>query len=250
MTPAFASTYAETAGGGLHVLQGGAGAPLVLLGPAGRSAPVFAPLAGRLAARFRVLVPDLPGHGLSHPMPAETSIEALAGELLEALAGLGVPRAHFLGLHTGNKLCAAIAARRPGRVDRLALCGQSHSIVPDQQRRNAIIAGLPHLPGETECDTRALYAANFAYDLAADLARIHAPTLVLELTTDEEDRSVGRQAQAVQALIPGPVRLAELPHRHPGFCTLEHLAEETAALVEDFLTPAASGPPPSPQSSR
>jgi hypothetical protein len=235
------SRFADTSHGRIHYLASGAGFPLVLFGPAGKSAHVFDPLIAQLGSRFHVLAMDLPGHGQSHPMAARFSIEDLADEMLEALAAAGIGRAHFFGLHTGNKLCAAIAARHPTRVEKLVLCGQSHSIVPEQERRNSIIAGMTHGAEKLECDTTALYEANFAYDLGADFARITAPTLVLELVTSEEDQTVGRQTGKVRALLAGPSCEAQLVHASSGFCTLEHLAVETAAVLVAFLEPTHNG---------
>lgn len=87
----------------------------------------------------------------------------------------------------------------------------------------------------SECDTSALYAANFAYDFGRDMMRIESPALILEIVTVEEDRVVGRQAASVLALIPGPARRAELIYSGPGFCTLEDQAAEVAAVLTDFL---------------
>jgi esterase/lipase len=226
--------FADTAHGKIHFLTAGTGLPLVLLGPAGKSAHVFEPLIAQMAPHFRVFAPDMPGHGKSHPIPTHVTIEILADEMLEALSAAGIERALFFGLHTGNKLCAAIAARQPQRVHKVVLCGQSHSIVTEQARRNSIIAELIHDASGSECDTSTLYGANFDYDFGADLARIEVPTLVLEIVTAEEDRTVGRQAASVVALIGGPARRTELVYSGPGFCTLEGQAAEVAALLLGF----------------
>ncbi len=43
-------------------------------------------------------------------------------------------------MHTGNKVAAALAADRPDLVDRLILAGQTHSLVPETEKRNAALA--------------------------------------------------------------------------------------------------------------
>ncbi|MEJ0072000.1 MAG: hypothetical protein WDO24_28425 [Pseudomonadota bacterium] len=78
------------------------------------------------------------------------------------------------------------------------------------------------------------YGANFAYDLEADLRRIAVPTLVLELTTPAEDRQLGRQGAAMQALIPGAA-LATIAFADTHPITLDHRAADIASVLLDFL---------------
>lgn len=57
---------------------------------------------------------------------------------------------------------------------------------------------------------RTFYAANFTFDFSAALARTTAPALILEITSDAEDRSPGRQAERLAAMAPTAVT-ATLP---------------------------------------
>ena len=82
--------------------------------------------------------------------------------------------------------------------------------------------------------TAALYAANFAYDLGRDYARIAAPTLVLEVATPEEDRTIGRQGPAVQRLIPSAA-LETLQEPEDHTLTLENRAQDLAAILLRWL---------------
>ncbi len=89
--------------------------------------------------------------------------------------------------------------------------------------------------------TAALYRANFAYDLGAGYAGIRAPTTVLEIVTPEEDRTVGRQAATVAALIQGAaIRTIAEPGGHT--LTLENRAQDLAVIIAEALPPS---PPPS-----
>jgi pimeloyl-ACP methyl ester carboxylesterase len=82
--------------------------------------------------------------------------------------------------------------------------------------------------------TPALYRANFAYDLEADLKKIRARTLVLEIATPDETRHLGPQGQKVCALVPGS-KLATI--QADGFrLTLEDKAEELAAVLGEFFS--------------
>lgn len=87
--------------------------------------------------------------------------------------------------------------------------------------------------------TAALYRANFAYDLGAGYTAVRAPTTVLEITTPDEDRTVGRQAEAVAALIPGAaIRTIAEPGGH--MLTLENRAQDLAAIIVEALRPVTS----------
>lgn len=101
-------------------------------------------------------------------------------------------------------------------------------------RRDARNAVLDEL---LSSGTAALYRANFAYDLGLGYRGIRAPTMLLEIVTPEEDRTVGRQADAVAALIPGAViRTIAEPAGHT--LTLENRAQDLAAIIIAALLPA------------
>lgn len=80
-----------------------------------------------LAKHFRLIRYDTRGHGAS-PVPAGPySIDDLADDVVALLDRLGVPRAHVVGLSLGGMTAMRLAARNPGRVDRLAvLCTAAH----------------------------------------------------------------------------------------------------------------------------
>lgn len=102
-----------------------------------------------------------------------------------------------------------------------------------EDRAAAKLLALDKLQSE---GTAALYAANFAYDLGAEFPRIPVPTLVLEVATPEEDRTIGRQGPAVQALIPGSA--LETIHEPEGHTlTLENRAADLAAIIRRWMRP-------------
>lgn len=74
-----------------------------------------------LAARFRLIAIDLPGHGRSAPDVGDGSLGFMAGWLEEALDVLGVTAAHVVAHSMGAKIALAFARDRPERVLSLAL---------------------------------------------------------------------------------------------------------------------------------
>lgn len=83
----------------------------------------------RLAGRFRVLAPDLRGHGFSDWEPPWT-IATHAHDVLETLDGLGVWRATWLGHSFGGRLVLELAALAPERVERAILLDPAVQILP------------------------------------------------------------------------------------------------------------------------
>ena len=79
---------------------------------------------GPLAAR-RVVAPDLRGHGHSDRSPP-WSTATHASDVLDTVDALGIDRAAWLGVSFGGRVTAAVTAREPGRVERIALECQPH----------------------------------------------------------------------------------------------------------------------------
>lgn len=215
----FICGYADVSHGRIHYRESGTGAPLILLHPATRSSRVFVPLLERLEG-FRAIGVDLPGFGASCGLPDRSTMENIAGSLVEFLTAMDIPSAHAFGVHSGNKVAASLAANWPERVDHLIIAGLRHSIIPDAARRNQAMASyVASKPSpqrgdasrtcdEERMDTPArsaayenLYRANYAFDLAQALAGTHAPTLVLELAITEEE-CLGSPGQALAELMP------------------------------------------------
>jgi lipase len=83
----------------------------------------------RLARRFRVLAPDLRGHGRSGWEPPWT-IAAHLGDLVETLERAAVGRAAWIGHSFGGRLVLELAARDPERVERAALLDPAIQFLP------------------------------------------------------------------------------------------------------------------------
>ena len=131
--------YAQTQLGQIHYAEAGEGPPLVLLGATPRTHRCFLRLIRLVSPHFRTIAIDLPGFGNSHPPPTPLTIPAIARCVIDFLDAMNIPQTHLFGLHTGNKVAAAIAADWPDRITRLILAGQSHSIIPEMSARNAAI---------------------------------------------------------------------------------------------------------------
>jgi 3-oxoadipate enol-lactonase len=103
-------------------LSGPEGAPLVVL-THGATADhtMFDDLAPALAQRYRVLAWDVPGHGLSQPLPADFGMDRLVQDELALLDLVGESKAVLVGQSMGGNLAQEIVFRDSERVGALVL---------------------------------------------------------------------------------------------------------------------------------
>ncbi len=99
----------------------GAGEPLVLIHGIQDSHRTWRRVAPLLARRFRVLMPDLPGHGYSDRPDAPYTLAWFADVLAEWMHKIGVERAHVCGHSYGGGVAQWMLLEHRHRVERLAL---------------------------------------------------------------------------------------------------------------------------------
>lgn len=110
-------------GGPVHVADfGGRGTPMVLVHGLGGSHANWLAVGDGLAARHRVLAPDLAGFGLTRPEGRSCSVEANAELLTGVIEQVGRPVV-LVGNSMGGLISILVAARRPALVEGLVLVG-------------------------------------------------------------------------------------------------------------------------------
>ena len=117
--PGFEERFVELRGCRVRYLVAGAGEPLVLIHGLGGAAANWLALAPLLLAGRRLVVPDLPGHGASEPLPAAPNLDAYADRIALLLEEPAAVVGHSLGGAIGLRL----AIRRPELVSALVLAG-------------------------------------------------------------------------------------------------------------------------------
>ncbi|GGA81848.1 hypothetical protein GCM10011521_20230 [Arenimonas soli] len=203
----------------LHVLDGGAVAAdaeaFVLLHGFSGEARVWTRFARYLAPNFRIIIPDLAGHGDSDfDSQLDYSIPAHAERVLALLDELGIARAHVAGNSMGGSIAAWIAAYRPERVATLTLIspaglrapsrsafdqqlerGENPFLIEDRHAFDAFYAQIMARPPYTPGPVRDWIAHDFrerreriarmfrdfvtSPDPTPVLSKISAPTLIL-----------------------------------------------------------------------
>lgn len=250
----------------VHVqIEGPPGADAVLLlHSLGTNLHVWDEQARVLARQYRVIRPDLRGHGLTTVTPGPYAIDALARDALGVLDALGVEAAHVAGISIGGMIAQSLAAQAPQRVKRLALVDTALAIPPAQnwtdraalvraQGMGAVVEAVvarwvtaPALHSPVAHGLRAMllrtdpegYAAAAeaiaAADLTATTRGLAVPTLVL--VGDGDAATPVASAEALRDAIPGAVLevLADAAH----IPTVERPEAVTEALLR-FLAPDA-----------
>jgi pimeloyl-ACP methyl ester carboxylesterase len=121
--PGFEERIADVKACRLRYFVGGpeAGAPVLLVHGLGGCAANWVDVAPLLAATRRVLVPELPGHGGSTPLPAVPNLAAFADRIaLVAEREEMLPTA-LVGHSLGGVVALRLALRRPDDVNALVL---------------------------------------------------------------------------------------------------------------------------------
>jgi pimeloyl-ACP methyl ester carboxylesterase len=117
-----AGSYEERrAPNGLYYRVTGRGAPLLLLHGLMASGLMFDPLVDLLCDDFRLVIPDLRGHGQSGGMGGPYDVAAMASDLDAVIAEEGRARVNVLGYSHGGAVAQELARVSPQAVAKLFL---------------------------------------------------------------------------------------------------------------------------------
>jgi pimeloyl-ACP methyl ester carboxylesterase len=124
-----------TQGISLYYKTCGQGPPLLLLhrffGTGTLSWGRFIPT---LAAQYRLIVPDLRGHGRSTNPSGEFTHRQSASDMFALLDSLGLQQVKAMGISSGGMTLLHMATREPSRIDAMVLIGTT-TYFPEQARK-------------------------------------------------------------------------------------------------------------------
>lgn len=132
-------TMIDIEGVSLHIEEEGQGTAVVALHGLGSSARDWGPVTPLLAARHRVIAPDLRGHGRSDRRGGRYNVPRFARDVAGLCERMAVPRAHVIGLSMGGMIAFELALARPDLVRSLIIVNSGPDMVP---RTPAIAAAL------------------------------------------------------------------------------------------------------------
>jgi len=113
---------------------------VLLHGYCGSSA-YFSKLAPLLAQRYRLLIPDLLGHGHSSPLKQETyNMEEQASFIVQWLQGIGIDGAYVFGHSLGGYITLALAEQGPKLLQGFGLLHSTALPDSEQAKQNRELA--------------------------------------------------------------------------------------------------------------
>lgn len=119
--PPIEERWLDVGGQPMRCLIGGEGKPLLLCHGFLSSGEEFGGRFRALALHRRLIIPDLPGSGLTPPLQRPHTVDALAASLEELLERLGIADFDLAGLCLGAAVAGSLAKRCGDRVGRLVL---------------------------------------------------------------------------------------------------------------------------------
>jgi len=238
-------------------------APLLVLGASlGTSSVLWEDALPALAARYRVVVADLPGHGAAAPATEPFTVGEVADAVAQAVAGLGERRILYAGVSLGGAVGLELLLRHPGLVSAAAILASgaelgapqgwldraaqvraqstSSLIIQSAQRwfapgsieRNPVITGrLLHALQDADDESYALCCEALAqYDVRERLGDIAVPVLAVWGAYDEVTPEASLRVIAEGVRDGRAVGLAEASHLPPA----DDAAETAAVLLRFF----------------
>jgi pimeloyl-ACP methyl ester carboxylesterase len=253
----------KTASGAAWLDRGQGDETVVLIHGVGMRIEAWGPQIDRLAARFRVIAVDLPGHGFSAPLDGPAELGSFVAWFDRLLEDLHLGPVNVAGHSMGALIATGIVASHPEKIKRVALLNGVHR--RSAEARKAVEARADDI-GSGSFDRKAPLTRWFspeetsgeAYDLVRGLlqavdadgyatayrafatgdrvyadswSRVTCPALFL--TGDGDLNSTPEMAQSMAAAAPHGRAVIIRGHRH--MVNLTAPAAVSAAL-EDWLT--------------
>ena len=125
MFEGFTRKRIKTSGAEIALVQGGNGAPLLLLHGYPQTHAIWHKVAPALAQHFTLVIPDLRGYGSSSKPPTDDrhmpySKRAMALDMVEVMRTLGFPRFDIAGHDRGARVTYRLVLDHPEAVRRVA----------------------------------------------------------------------------------------------------------------------------------
>jgi pimeloyl-ACP methyl ester carboxylesterase len=210
----------------IHALHTGAGSALVLLHGLSGSARWWRHNVPALAEHFRTHAPDLVGFGQSRSWTTRPSIPEMA-ELFEQWLDMNeIERTHLIGHSMGGQIAIHMAAKWPGRINRLVLV--SAAGIPREMSLTAVTRFLAEI-----VPPRGWGKATFLPTVAADALRA-GPRSLLSATSSllqDDVRPLLPRISAPTLLVWG--RLDPLTPLAHGEYMRDHIAESRLLVFDD-----------------
>ena len=244
----------------------GRGPDVVLLHPFPANHEIWKPAAALLESRYRLILPDLRGHGESGVGEGPATMEKHAADVVRVMDDAGIRKAVLAGESIGGYILFEFWRRMRERISALILCNTKVGADTEEARANRLRSAedvekhgvepfiesmIPKLLGKSTRGNRPdlvdaarammmkMSAAGVAAvqrgmaarpDSTPTLASIHVPVLII--TGDEDELTSQAEAELMQRHIPSST--LKLISRAGHYAVFEQ-AEEAGRLIRQFL---------------
>jgi 3-oxoadipate enol-lactonase len=116
----------------------GSGPPIVLLHPFPANHEFWLPIAPMLASRYRLIMPDLRGHGESSLGDGPATMQKHAADIAHVMDATGVDRAPLIGVSIGGYAIFEFWRRYRDRATALVLCNTKAQADTPEGRANRL----------------------------------------------------------------------------------------------------------------
>ena len=183
----------------------GDGPPIVLLHPFPANHKVWLPAAELLGGRYRLILPDLRGHGQSGAGAGPATMEKHGADLLRLLETCGVGKAVFAGVSIGGYVVFEFWRRHRDRVSGLILCDTRAGADTDEGRANRLKAA-----NDVEKQGPVPFIESMISKLLGDTTRTTRPDLVERARKIMLEMSVAGIAAVQRGMAARPDSIADL----------------------------------------
>jgi pimeloyl-ACP methyl ester carboxylesterase len=198
-------SYADVNGVSMYYEEQGEGDLLVLLHGGVAGGEIFTDVAPAFAARRRVIVPDLQGHGRTAHIDRPLRAEDLADDVAALIDHLGIDRADVLGYSLGGEVTWRLAIQHPDKIRRIvvistpcrrngsfpevvaAFDAMSAEMAPMMEPSPAYRHYAAHAPRPEDWAAHIGRTADMLkvdFDWTDEVARIEAPTMLVFADSD------------------------------------------------------------------
>lgn len=126
--------FFQLQGGKIHYTDMGSGTAIVLVHGYLETSEILIHFAERLSGNFRVIVPDLPGHGRSDSLNEAYTMEFMASVIAELLKHAGIEQAFIAGHSLGGYITLAFAEKYPQMLSGYSLL-HSQPMADDEDKK-------------------------------------------------------------------------------------------------------------------
>lgn len=228
--------YLDFPDGRVHLLRGGAGAPVLFLHAAG-GAGQWHEFHSLLARGFEVFAPDHPGFGGSDELAEVEAMDDLVYHYLDVMEKLGLERPHVVGASFGGWIAAELAVAAPHRIRSLVLLGAAGLRLPEHPVADLFLMKPEQIAGtlfQDPAKASALFPAE--PDIEATLASYRDQTALARfswtpfLSNPKLERRLRRITAPTLVAWSGQDRLIPIAH---GRRYAELIPNATFTVVED-----------------